>query len=484
MRLSQTEIRIVCSMHSARETAGSIPISADRASSSSKKYAALPKYRYAIRVTAILIAVLGDILLIGAAALTATFVRFQSLSNAITDDLLFVIVPAFLLAAVALDCYRLNTLRRSFASVGRVLLALAIAAGLAFAMAFAFKVGATYSRLVTGVMLGTAAAYLTVGHILYRVCLDHLSGAIDPRVLILGPAVGAIGIAANVDRSIPSEWPNPGDPGSLERTYAQIRHADRIILAFDDPPERAAWAQFVRLIGIDAELIEPDLQNITVLGVSQWEGTPTLVVARGALDFGERVLKRAFDLTISVPLLGLVGPLLLLLMLLIKLESPGPAIFAQLRVGRNNCRYKCYKLRTMYDDIGDPHGNRSTARDDNRITKIGKVLRRTSLDELPQLWNVIRGDMSLVGPRPHAMGSTAEGALFWEVVPDYWTRHAMRPGMTGLAQVRGLRGATTMRSDIEKRVAADLEYVNSWSIWYDLKILLQTIRVVFHRNAF
>jgi exopolysaccharide biosynthesis polyprenyl glycosylphosphotransferase len=435
-------------------------------------------------VTAILTAVLGDILLIGAAALTATFVRFQSLSEAITDNLLFVIVPAFLLAAVALNCYRLKTLKRSFASVGRALLALTIAAGLAFTMAFAFKVGAIYSRLATGVMLGTAAAYLTVGHVLYKLCLDRLSGAIDPRVLILGPAFGAIDVAANVDRSIPLEWPNPADPGSLERTYAQIRHADRIILAFDDSAERAAWAQFVRLIGIDAELIEPDLQNITVLGVNHWQGTPTLVVARGALDFDERVLKRAFDLTISVPLLALFGLPLILLMLLIKLDSPGPAIFAQPRVGRNNRRYKCYKLRTMYADIGDAHGNRSTDRDDKRITKIGKVLRRTSLDELPQLWNVIRGDMSLVGPRPHALGSTAEGALFWDAVPEYWTRHAIRPGMTGLAQVRGLRGATTTRSDIEKRVAADLEYVNGWSIWWDVKILLQTIGVVFHRIAF
>jgi lipopolysaccharide/colanic/teichoic acid biosynthesis glycosyltransferase len=134
----------------------------------------------------------------------------------------------------------------------------------------------------------------------------------------------------------------------------------------------------------------------------------------------------------------------------------------------------------MYAEMGDPHGNRSTARDDNRFTRIGKFLRRTSLDELPQLWNVIRGDMSLVGPRPHALGSVAEGALFWDAVPDYWTRHAMRPGMTGLAQVRGLRGATIVRGDIEKRVAADLEYINSWSIWLDLKILLQTTRIVFH----
>ena len=226
------------------------------------------------------------------------------------------------------------------------------------------------------------------------------------------------------------------------------------------------------------------MKDIAVLGLNHWEGTPTLIVARGALDFGERALKRAFDLAISVPLLILVGPWLLLLMLLIKFDSSGPAIFAQPRVGRNNHRYHCYKLRTMYADEADPHGNRSTGRADDRITRIGKFLRRTSLDEFPQLWNVIRGDMSLVGPRPHALGSTAEGALFWEAVPDYWTRHAIRPGMTGLAQVRGFRGATLTRSDIEKRVAADLEYINNWSIWLDLKILLQTIRVVYHQNAF
>ena len=472
-------------MSSATERAHRIQMYSDHAvASTSEKHATLPQYRYAIRVTVKLIALLGDTLLIGAAALTAAFIRFQSLSEANTNDLLLVIVPTFLLAAVALDCYRLNTLRHSFRSVGRMLSALAIAAGLAFTTAFALQVGATYSRLETGIMLVTAAAYLTLAHFLYKVMLDRLSDFIEPRVLILGPAFGKTDISADVDHVIPLERPNPADPRSLEKTYALVRKADRIILAFDNADERTAWAQFVRLIGIDAELIEPDLQNIEVLGVNHWGGTPTLVVARGALGFGERALKRAFDLAISVPLLGLVGPLLLLLMLAIKLDSSGPAIFAQPRVGRNNRHYKCYKLRTMYDDMGDPHGNRSTARDDNRVTRIGKVLRRTSLDEFPQLWNVIRGDMSLVGPRPHALGSTAEGALFWDAVPDYWTRHAMRPGITGLAQVRGLRGATNSRSDIEKRVATDLEYINSWSIWHDLMILLQTIRVVFHNKAY
>jgi polysaccharide biosynthesis protein PslA len=449
-----------------------------------KQAAAHPHHRHVARLAAVLFAVLGDISLIAAAVTTAGAFRFQSRGEAHTADLLLVLVPAFLLAAVALRCYRLNRLRLPVESVATTLVALAIATGFAFTIAFALKVGATYSRLESGYALVGAAAFLSVGHVLYAVCLEHLSGAIDPRVLILGPAFGAIEKTAQIDRSVPTEHPNPADPVLLERIYRQIRHADRIILAFDDVAERQAWAQFVRLIGIDAEIIEPDLQNITVLGVNHWQGTPTLVVARRALSFAERAFKRVFDLAISVPLLCLSGPLLLLLMLLIKRDSPGPAIFTQPRVGRNNHRYRCYKLRTMYDDAADPHGNRSTARDDDRFTRIGKFLRRTSLDELLQLWNVIRGDMSLVGPRPHALGSTAEGALFWEAVSDYWTRHAMRPGITGLAQVRGLRGATIARADIEQRVAADLEYINSWSIWLDLKILLLTIAVVLRRDAF
>ncbi len=299
------------------EKVASIALGADGAVTPwPEKRAALPKHRYAIRLTAVLSAVVADILLIAAAATTAGVMRFHSLANANTGDLLLVMVPAFLLAAVALKCYRLNTLRDTFESVGRTLVALAIATGLAFTIAFALKVGATYSRLESGFTLVTAAAFLTVGHVLFAVCLGRLSGAIDPRILILGPAGSAIAKTANVDRSVPTEPPNPADPVFLERIYRQIRHADRIILAFDDPPEREAWVQFVRLIGIDAEIIEPDLQNITVLGVSHWQGTPTLVVARRALTFGERAVKRGFDLTISVPLLCLAAPLLLLLMVL------------------------------------------------------------------------------------------------------------------------------------------------------------------------
>src|SRR3546814_15839125 len=132
----------------------------------------------------------------------------------------------------------------------------------------------------------------------------------------------------------------------------------------------------------------------------------------------------------------------------IKLESRGSVFFRQERLGRGNRLFLVYKFRSMRVEKCDENGDRSTARDDDRITRVGQFIRRTSIDELPQLWNVLRGEMSLVGPRPHALGSRAGGALFWDVARRYWYRHATKPGLTGFAQVRGCRGATDQPSEI------------------------------------
>ena len=118
------------------------------------------------------------------------------------------------------------------------------------------------------------------------------------------------------------------------------------------------------------------------------------------------------------------------------------------------------------------------------MTRVGRFIRATSIDELPQLFNVLRGEMSLVGPRPHALGSLAGNELFWEVDERYWHRHACKPGLTGLAQVRGFRGATRERIDLANRLYADLEYLNGWTIWRDISILITTFRVIIHRNAY
>jgi lipopolysaccharide/colanic/teichoic acid biosynthesis glycosyltransferase len=143
-----------------------------------------------------------------------------------------------------------------------------------------------------------------------------------------------------------------------------------------------------------------------------------------------------------------------------------------------------YKFRSMKVQKSDPDGNRSTSRQDARVTRVGRFIRRTSIDELPQLANVLRGEMSIVGPRPHAIGSFAGDKLFWRVDTEYWHRHALKPGVTGLAQIRGYRGATEHEADLQNRLDADLEYIRKWSPWRDALIVLQTLGVLMHRKAF
>ncbi len=156
----------------------------------------------------------------------------------------------------------------------------------------------------------------------------------------------------------------------------------------------------------------------------------------------------------------------------------------QRRLGRGNRFFNMYKFRSMRKAEADRDGNRSTGREDDRVTRVGRIIRRTSIDELPQLVNVLLGDMSLVGPRPHAIGSQAGNKLFWEVDERYWQRHSLKPGMSGLAQIRGLRGATEHESDLASRLQADLEYLEGWTIWRDVRIVLLTLRVLVHREAY
>ena len=183
-------------------------------------------------------------------------------------------------------------------------------------------------------------------------------------------------------------------------------------------------------------------------------------------------------------LLPAVLPVAAIIAVIIKLTSPGPVFFVQQRVGWRNQLFPMFKFRSMYVEQTDPSGLRSATPDDSRVTPVGRFLRKTSLDELPQLYNVLKGDMSIVGPRPHALGSRAADRLFWDIHDAYFTRHAIKPGLTGLAQVRGLRGATVTPSDLLDRVQADLEYLADWSIWRDFAIIAQTVKVLVHEKAF
>ena len=190
------------------------------------------------------------------------------------------------------------------------------------------------------------------------------------------------------------------------------------------------------------------------------------------------------DLIVASIVVLFLAPLLTVVALAIKFDSPGPIVFRQIRVGQGNRQFRIYKFRSMFTESGDLRGDRSASLDDDRITRVGRFIRKTSIDELPQLFNVLRGEMSLVGPRPHALGSLAGNDLFWQASKQYWLRHALKPGITGLAQIRGFRGATQKIDDLEQRVRCDLEYLTNWSIGLDLMILVKTLRVVVHKNAY
>ncbi len=186
--------------------------------------------------------------------------------------------------------------------------------------------------------------------------------------------------------------------------------------------------------------------------------------------------KRAFDITVSGLTLLFFAPMLIVISIAIKVSSPGPILFHQYRYGFRNKRFKIYKFRSMRTDSGDRTGIRQTVQGDTRVTRVGRILRKTSLDEIPQLINVIKGDMSLVGPRPHVPGMLAANVLYEDLVPYYFQRHIARPGITGLAQVSGCRGSTAEASSAISRIDYDLEYIEKWSLRMDVLIILRTVR--------
>jgi Undecaprenyl-phosphate glucose phosphotransferase len=196
------------------------------------------------------------------------------------------------------------------------------------------------------------------------------------------------------------------------------------------------------------------------------------------------VVKSIEDYALAIGALAVAAVPMALIALAVRLDSPGPALFRQRRTGFNNRDFYVLKFRTMYHDAADHTVKRQVMAGDPRVTRVGAILRRTSLDELPQIFNVLRGEMSFIGPRPHAPGTRAGGRPFEEVMARYAARHRVKPGLTGLAQVRGWRGPTETEDKLIRRVESDLEYIETWSPWLDLVILVRTLLAVARmRNA-
>ncbi len=253
-----------------------------------------------------------------------------------------------------------------------------------------------------------------------------------------------------------------------------------------DCVEAVRWAEAITVVALPTtEPVRLDrlLEALEVVPVRVGVAVPLPRAAGGfavtrvheePLGAADRALKRLTDIGVATLMLVFFGPLMLLTALAIKLESPGPVFFRQVRRGYNNRRFDALKFRSLRHELADPMADRLVTKGDPRVTRVGAVIRRTSIDELPQLLNVLLGDMSLVGPRPHPLNAKAGGRPYEEVVERFQRRYRVRPGITGWAQVNGLRGNTETEDHLLRRVEFDLDYIRRWSLWLDLLILLKT----------
>ena len=413
----------------------------------------------------------------------ALMLRDQMWLDAGGQPIIAIALPAFLMFEIAREVQSVEALQSRTLGTQRAMGALLGAALIMIALSFLLK-AEEISRLGFLVTFGVAAVWLPVGKFVLDLIFKRWMGSAVATIVLLD------GLAANpqpgsdcIDVAAQGLWPDLNQPATIDALSRVIAPYDRVVVACHFE-RRPAWATFLKSQDVGGEIVLDRDLLLGAVAIGGYGTEDTLILSRGPLSLANRMQKRAFDILVALVALLVFAPLMLTTAALIKLESRGSVFFRQTRVGQGNRQFTILKFRSMRLESSDREGIVSTQRDDPRITRVGKFIRRTSIDELPQLINVLRGEMSIVGPRPHALGSLAGEDLFWQVTRTYWIRHALKPGITGLAQIRGYRGSTETREALEHRVRADLEYVSNWSLAQDVLILLRTLNVVAHKNAF
>ncbi|MCS6986088.1 MAG: undecaprenyl-phosphate glucose phosphotransferase [Sphingomonadaceae bacterium] len=392
----------------------------------------------------------------------------------------------------------------------RVLLSWLVAVLLLISTAFILKVSAEFSRGWTITNLVTTTVMLAgirAGATLWVRRLKR-QGVFDSRAVIFGAGLQGQRVASYIrgnprltisllgffddrrDGRVPVVVDDLPVFGNVDDLVEAIRdgHIDQVIVALP-------WSAEARIREVVGKLaltpvrirLAPDLATFSFLNrpIVLLGDLPVLNLFERPISGLDAIVKRVEDLVITIPLLVLLSPVFLLTAIAIKLDSPGPVFFRQPREGFNNRLFEVLKFRSMAHDACETHDIRQATRGDRRVTRVGAFIRRTSIDELPQLINVLKGEMSLVGPRPHAPSTRAGGRLFHEVVHTYAARHKVKPGITGWAQVCGFRGETDTEDKLIRRIEHDLYYIENWSVAFDIYILLRTVfAVLLPRNAF
>lgn len=398
--------------------------------------------------------------------------------------LAFAIIPIYLLVASSQRAYRISGNERPGVPIFPALTGIVASVGSVVLLIFLTKT-TEVSRLVTVASTFTSAFLICSfrAYMSFLVGRNLPSGQFSTLCIYDGVPFTTTDQSTRIDAQAYGLSANTSDPEMVAKLAQLTRDFDRL-LVHCLPENRATWISIMRSLSIPSEIMLPELNEINPIGLRMRKAGISGIIAGGPLQLHERLFKRLFDLTVVIFALPFLILLTILIGIAIKLDSPGPVFFLQDRIGRDNRPFKIMKFRTMRVEQLDLEGAQSTQRNDPRVTKLGDFLRRSSVDELPQLFNVLRGEMSLVGPRPHAKLSRAGERLFWEVDGAYWQRHSVKPGITGLAQIRGHRGNTFHEEHLRARLGADLEYVATWSLLNDIKIILRTVRVLAHDNAF
>ena len=393
------------------------------------------------------------------------------------------VVPIFLVVAVNSHAYGFQALVNPRQGLRKALLALATSVCAILFFAFYAKATLEFSRIVYGTGSVGSVFLLIFGRNFFKRLLPASGAQLRADLVIVdGCQAPKFEGARLIDAAEYGLRPNLRDPKMLDRLGNVVRDAE-FVLVCCRIEDRPLWSLLLKGTDVQGYVLAPEFDQVGAQRLGQYDGQCVLQVASGPLDLRSRIVKRAMDLALTIPAIIVITPLLMLTAILVKLDSAGPIFFRQQRMGRGNRLIFVWKFRSMHSDDRDLDGALSVTRNDCRVTRVGRWIRATSIDELPQLFNVLHGDMSLVGPRPHALGSRAGDDHFWEVDQRYWHRHSLKPGITGLAQVRGLRGPTVEREDLVRRLQADLEYLNNWTLWRDVCILAATVRVLVHPNA-
>ena len=449
------------------------------------------------------IAAAGDLVIIMATSILADVgYQWAVLSSGERDERFvgvgLLIFANFAAISAARGNYQPRNLLNARRQAREVIAAWALVALMLLGAAFSLKIAGTFSRVSTVTLLVLGCASI----VLWRVLLRRLivgaleEGAFAERKIVLIVEKGQLNASralvelsrcgyrpARTFEISRSEAGAFGMPSSLRATLSDVVEFSR----------RAPVEEVFLLIRWDhVRLVEDVLSVLRVLplpihllpdeNAARFLATPMLQVGtawaaelkRAPLSVGEQALKRAFDMLAAGVGIVLLSPLLLTAVLLIKLDTKGPVLFTQTRNGFNGRSFRIFKFRTM-SVLEDGPQIRQATRNDPRVTGVGRWLRRTSIDELPQLFNVLGGSMSLVGPRPHAVAHNTE---YESIVANYAFRYHMKPGITGWAQVNGFRGETSTVDLMERRVESDLWYVNNWSLWLDVRILWKTVAVL------